>query len=309
MNTRSNAIHHQATGGFLREVRSVTVLYDTLPDGTRPDATRLGTWLLEYDAAFKSALGVPDGQSLHLLYGRTLNILGDSLLEHIPAVLTIANTARACGFAVGIQLKVHQVLGSAAQLELLLDDPPMASVFLDFRDVPENGEMDVPSLNLIEQLLAAGLSLTLLVKPEVLRRMGALESVLVNAANFQIIPPGDDSVAPQTQQRAGRSRKIIPIGSLLEHNSAPFDPCATRMQIFIGPDGFVFPCQGLAGLAEVALCHVRDPFDSSCFSPGMGPLDLAALLALGPDIPATASDRGLPVCERHRHQLEAMVAP
>ena len=43
MNTRSNATHHATMGSFLREVRSVTVMYDTLPDGTRPDATRLAT--------------------------------------------------------------------------------------------------------------------------------------------------------------------------------------------------------------------------------------------------------------------------
>jgi hypothetical protein len=308
MNTRSNATHHATMGSFLREVRSVTVMYDTLPDGTRPDATRLATWLLEYDAAFKSELGVPEGQSLHLLYGRTLNILGPRLLDHIPDVMTIAGTARACGFSVGMQLKVGEVIASPEQLEWLLDDPPMGSVFLDFREVPDQGELDVSALNLLEQLLSAGISLTLLVKPEVLRRMGALESVSVNAANFQIIPPGDNSPAQQPQPTTKRSRKIIPIGSLLEHNSAPFDPCATRMQIFIGPDGFVFPCQGLAGLNEVALCHIGDPFDSGCFTLRLRPLDLARLLALGPDMPATASVRALPVCERHRHQLEAMVA-
>lgn len=290
---------------FLREVRSVTVLFDAQPDGALPDATRLASWLQEYDATFKTALGVPCGQSLHLLYGRTLNILGPRLLDQTPAVFTIAATARACGFSVGVQLKVREVLESATQLDALLEARPMGSVFLDFRDLPESGELDSSAVRLVEKLMSAGLSLTLLARPEVLRRIGALESEIVNASNFQIIPAEDDSTGAEAP-RTGRARKIIPIGPGVDERRPPFDPCATRMQIFIGPDGYVFPCQGLAGLAEFALCNVEAPFDKACFSDEGSPLDLAGLLAFGPRIPESFSDRSLTVCERHRKRLAAM---
>lgn len=296
-----------AAGAFLREVRSVTVLYEPLPDGSLPDAGRIAAWLQAYDTAFKIALGVPRGHGLHLLYGRSLNILGPRLLDQLPAVLTLAETAHACGFSVGLQLKIGEILEMPQELAALMDDRPMGSVFLDFRDVPDSGVLDSAALALVETFMDAGVSLTLLASPEVLRRAGVFDSVVVNAANVQIIPSADGAVepVPLPQRPAGRPRKTIPIGAPLDRQRPGYDPCATRMQLFIGADGGVYPCQGLAGLGQLALCHVNDPFDPACVAPG-GPWDWAGWLSWGPGL-APALDGASTVCERHRQQLETVV--
>ncbi len=300
-----------AAGTYVREVRSVTVLFAPLPDGNLPDAARIAAWLQEYDAAFKLSLDVPNGQGLHLLYGRTFNVLGPRLLEQLPAFQTLATAARMCGFSVGLQLKVGEVLQATPALAHLLDDRPMGTVYLDFRDVPDSGAQDAAALALVEALLSAGLSLTLLARPAVLARVGVFDSLPANAANLQIIPSADEPGVPAPAllpaRPTGRRRRVIPIQGASDRPKQSFDPCATRMQFFIDPQGAVYPCQGLAGLQHMALCHVNTPFSSACLTEkGRGP-ELATWLAAGPPLPPQGPGPQGDVCERHRQQLEAMV--
>lgn len=298
------------TPSFFREIRSVTVLYEPSAETEPLDVGRLVAWLQEYDQAFKAGIGITRGEGLHLLYGRTLNILGPSLLDHVAPVLLLTQAARACGMSVGIHLFVDECLDRPEELQALLEEQLVSSLFLDFSELRDDAAQNASVLPLIEQFIHRGLSLTMLAEVGVLRRLGALDSPAVNQSNFQIIPARerDAPLAPfvTADKPAGKVIPITPVGA---HEERLFDPCATRMQLFVDADGHVYPCQGLVGLRQVALCRIEESFALDGVATDIATTALSSLIARGPDLPASALYQAAgSTCDRHRAQVSSQLA-
>ena len=283
---------------FLRQVRSITVVYNAQHDGRFVDEKCIASWLMNYDYFFKTEIGVNNKQSLHLLFGRNLNILGFNLLEKLARVIDIAISGKSCGFSVGIQLKPREAFDLKENYESMLNSKLFNKIFLDFRDFSESLEENSFAQKIVKELVSAGISLTILAQPAVLSRVGILNLSEINSANFQIIPEAKSPVK-LSFLNFDKKTKTIPIypASSLRQIS---DPCATRMQIFIDEYGGVYPCQGLSNLPKISLCNVNSPFDGEVFSDENENFRLSKLFEKGPDIPESYLGANKSICQKHR---------
>ena len=183
----------------------------------------------------------------------------------------------------------------------MVDSKIFGRIFLDFRGFSESLCANDFVLELVEELVSKDVSLTMLAQPAVLNRIGLLDLPAINSVNFQVIPEYINQ-EESNFLNIEKKQKIIPIHSECSRKQF-FDPCATRMQIFINEYGEVYPCQGLSRLPGISLCNVGDPFDGGVFFHANGTLFLHDLFSRGPHIPEYLRSSSTSICEQHRNMF------
>lgn len=286
---------------FLREVRSITVVYSAQNNEELLDESRIVSWIMDYDYFFKTEIGVNNQQSLHLLFGRTLNILGPNLLEKLSRVVKIAMSGKDCGLSVGVQLSLREAIDLKENYKLMINSGIFNKIFLDFRDFSESFEENISAQIIVKEIICAKISLAILARPAVLDRIGILSLPELNSANFQIIPEANNQVKLNFCD-FDKKRKTIPIYPVSSPQQI-YDPCATRMQIFIDECGGVYPCQGLSKLPKISLCNVNTPFDGKIFSDKNEEFSLSKLFEKGPDISECYRGENMSICQKHRNMF------
>jgi len=264
-------------------------------------------WLERFDTWFKISAGIPDQCNLHLLYDRTLTVIGAGLLRAVPSLLAIGTLASNIGFSFCAQVELQDALGRRDKLDELLAARVVKAMFLDARTISD----DVPRLQcleLVEYLIRAEVSPVPMGPVAFWTSTGVLASPVLNGINFQLLPSRPHSQISQmsTAHLAGQSVVSLIKGA---DEAAEFNPCANRMEIIISSDGLIYPCRGTIGVAGCALGKLSDSIEDTALGEAAYPLDIARLFRVGPQLPTgqtVSHDLQIPaVCARHRQQLES----
>lgn len=294
------------------EFNSVTILLTSEgQNGEQALPTQdLTRWIRSFNAWFIEAAGIRENRNLHLLYGRNLNVLGPGLLTLADEVISIGAAAAEAGMGYLFQLDLRDCLQKPDKVSQLLESGILNTVLLDSRGMADEAA-DARVCELVELFVRSEVSLVLLGPTSFWHAAGVLDSPVVNATNFQLMPgTSGEETAKLLAQRPGSQHPTPPAPNSSELpllDTQPYDPCEERLQIYVTPDGRLYPCQGLVGVESCALGTIYDPIEATLLSGRGGPLDFVSLAKHGPRLtgPATpieATDLQ-PICFRHRQDF------
>ena len=281
---------------LFRAFRSIVVLADC--DSGRPifPVDQLADWLPRWDTWFKRSSGVEDGFQLELLYGRSLQFLGRNFAAHPDGVARISEVAVPLGFGCCVTVTVAECQQAWQDVEALIAKADLGSVYLEGRDTLPAAD-GVPSVRtVVERLLSCGVTPIFIGPLAVWQEDGLLTSPALNGTNWQLLP----EAAPGGQD--ARLPKVSMVDSA-------FSPCRERFTVFVTSDGFLYPCQGLAGMAAWSLGHLTDPVTDRILAPGGVHADLTMWAKTGPgsvgNVDGLGGEELAPVCRLHRAEIAA----
>jgi hypothetical protein len=294
------------------EFTSVTILLTSQEqNGEKPLPTQdLTQWILRFHQWFVETAGIRENRNLHLLYGRNLNVLGPGLLALADEAISIGAAATETGMGYLLQLDLKDCLEQPDRVDHLLESGILNTILLDSRGIADEAA-DTRICNLAELLVRSDVSLVLLGPISFWQAAGVLDSPMVNATNFQLMPGTSGEQTAKLRARRLRERHPTPDlnpSDLSPLDSPSFDPCAERLHVYVTADGWLYPCQGLVGVASCALGTIYDPIEATVLSGRESPLDFISLAKHGPRLPGPviaeeASDLP-PICFRHRQAFE-----
>jgi hypothetical protein len=275
-------------------------------------SSALADWIGRYDDWWKRASGVIEGRNLHLLYGRNISAFGSNILSLPRALeeLLRATTRRGCSFL--LRARVDECLQFRSELQEI-SAGGVHTIILDARDCEQSEESRAPTLSLVEELVGKKLTIALMGPIGFWKAAGVVNSPTLDATNFQLIPATQKSQVAEIV-RQSKEKRLKPVAArrpepYREPAPSGFDPCWNRFQVFVTPDGHLYPCNGLIGSASCSLGTIHDALeDTGLGGEGRHPLALDELAVRGPRLPAAAalseySDLPL-VCANHRRDIE-----
>jgi len=283
--------------------RSITVVTAHTGRVLNPSLRKLEEWLIEYNSLFVQETGAAEQRNLHLLYGRTVSLFGDILLKSAVRLVRFAEACKRIGFCFQIQLDVLECLQHMAILQRLVSSDCSGSLILNASEKGVPRYLISRIEELIKVILDQGWSLTLVGPLQFWRSTGIFETETLNGRNFAYVPSSSWSESfgvgePESQFSA---RPIVAT------------PCEARFELYIAPDGLIFPCRGLIGLNEYAIGSIW--VSASRPMPLLAPnqLDLVQLASRGPEIPngkLGPLDDSLPlICAAHRAWIRTKTPP
>lgn len=274
---------------------SVIFLLDETEPGCIQALERATGWLHKWLAWFLRRNGVLDGRNLHLLYDRSVSVLGPGALRHPEEIAALAAVAAAHGATFGCELHLADCVTLEGTYREMLEGGRLKSILFNPLGWPADAEPEA-GLAVVEAAARSGAALILLGSPGFWERLGVLQSPIVNGANFRIVPGhqpwyDDAAAAPHWTRSAAVS-----------------SPCETRFAVYVTPAGDVYPCLGLVGQPRWRMGTVDEDPEQSGFVAAPTLRFLQAWADRGPDLggDAPAPDAAhLPlVCAVHRRQME-----
>lgn len=289
----------------IRHFRSITLLSDASRSGVERlvDIDLFLDWLARYDVWFKTC--VVAGDQLALMYNRSLSLTASRIAQDAPHVVRIATAAKALGLGPLVQVVVSDAIACSDELLRMLAAGGIGTLFLDAAD---SSAVDLAACaQLVRRLAPTGVALILYGTAEFWVATGVLGTPELNGVSFQLLPIRRRAGAPAGIETHRKGLKLLPPDSAALIAPHTFNPCAHRFQLFVAPDGLIYPCHALIGL--VALGHIEDPVGAEMFE---GTLNWKALGACGPSVAPEAKDHedgneALPLaCRSHVRQLQAI---
>lgn len=256
---------------------------------------RATAWLDKWLAWFLQRNGVLDGRNLHLLYDRSVSVLGPGALRYPEEISGLAVVAATHGATFACELHLPDCIDMQETYRNLLAGGRLKSILFNPLNWPADAAPQ-SGLEVVEAAARSGAALILLGSPEFWGRLGVLESTVVNAANFRIVPghqPWYDGAVTDRQDHRGG------------HFSSP---CETRFAVYVTPAGDVYPCLGLIGNRRWRIGAIESEPQDSGFLADSKIQFLQAWADNGPELgdmaPATDATHLPLVCAVHRRLME-----
>jgi hypothetical protein len=266
-------------------------IYACLGPGPRPAIDILETWLLAFMRWYGREMSDAAAQGVfpNHFFGPSVTVMGPASVQYAPAVSACFSRCRDVGLSPQVSINLQDAFAQPAAIRTLAD---AGLAQLDLHLTAPLSDPDArDAVDLVQPLLSAGVRLRLFGTSWDWLATGILDLEDVNARFISIYPMAE--------------RKTV-------MNSAR--ACGPRFGIWIDPEGCIYPCAGLMGVAEFRLGDIRvdrseddaPPFDMSAVAA------LADLAEAGPDLPRNVSGEaasrgkrlGLPViCRQHRAAL------
>ena len=269
----------------------VFLLPDKDSGGWARHLERCAQWLDEWLTWFLAHNGILSGRNLHMLYDRSVSALGPGALSQRHQISRIAQVAARHGATFASELYVSDCLRQPDDCEELLQAGVLKSVIFnpDGCSAAEDGESVCA---VVEAAAELGIAVILVGLPSFWKDVGVLDSPILNAGNFRIIPA-------QGQWRPGnRTSAARPAGKSCRNGERPAaalstawlcSPCEGRFAVYVTATGTLYPCLGLVGCAQWCMGTIDSPPEESRFAADAELAVLAGLASRGPDLSAAAS--------------------
>jgi hypothetical protein len=294
--------------------RSIVLLLEVNREGDdfTISSDLLSNWICQYDDWWKTSAGITKGENLHLLYGRGVSGFGSGILPLTTNLEKIVGASSQRGYAFLLRVDIDEaVLNSDCLLRLA--ESGARTIVVDARDSARSGTVDRARRHVVEALVERKVSVALLGPISFWKNEGLIGSPILDATNFQIIPAtGKAEIQAILQRSKTADRKTVVPEAPDDFVGAPgtyFDPCSRRFQLYVAPDGRLYPCNGLVGVDRYTLGTIHQRVEDTVLGSSSDRLDdLQKLATAGPQIStdATLHDFSeLPViCAAHRQWLE-----
>lgn len=296
---------------FYQEFRSITLLLESRENEGKLSIPLnvITNWLSRYDSWWTKVTGINRGKNLHLLYGRYLTCTGPRLLRFTRELLDIALFSSRMGYIYSLKVDLYESVEQRKLFNQLMNSGHVDVISIEVNTMKKKHEFS-KYLSLIEAIIKKGISLNLLGPVNFWKKVGILDSPILNSSCFRIIPPMSKKIEYLNYQRrstfneptiSNRNRK----GKYFIYS---FNPCSERFQIYISPFGDLYPCKGLIGIPSCKIGTIYDNIESTVFGGGKDNiLDFRNLAKNGPklEFDETISDyQGLPpICFFHRNSI------
>ena len=274
-------------------LRSATFVSDGLTSAERRaylgECTR---WIGELHQWFSAAVGMPQGQGLHLFYDRDVTLTGEALLECSAEIRALGTSARELGFSFSLALSAESLSDDLPHV-LALTSPKVVTAVAVYLEPTAHSAAPEFLVDSVEKLIQQGVNVGLIGDMRQFSDRGLLASQIVSAADltwYPATPPGKNA-----------------------RPASPVRPCHSRMRLFVDGAGNMYPCFGLIGKTEGILGNIREPIART----GLAESPVLDLLDRwereGPDTEearqarhgdGTEDDKALPqICRWHRRNL------
>jgi hypothetical protein len=210
-----------------------------------------------------------------------------------------------CIFAVEIDL--NESLDQRNLFDKLVNSGKVGELSIDLKITNKEYKF-AEYLSLIETVVKNGIFLNLMGPVDFWKDLGILDSPVLNSNSFRIIPPMTKKMKYSgliTRQPLFDSKKRKYAESF---GTFSFNPCSERFQIYIAPDGVIYPCKGLIGIPSCMLGTIYDRIENTVLAGGKDSLlDFRNLAKSGPkiqldDIISEFGDLE-PICFFHRNHI------
>ncbi len=278
---------------FYQHMKSVAI--NLCPNETEddyiPGSGLLISWLEEYDRWFKSALDIFQGEHAYALYNRQITLFGKNLLK-VPDILSkLAPTVISMGFALSITVDIMELYEDYNIVKFLCDNYLLSSIGIYTDNAGKLSELtDMESF--LMQITELKRPIGLIGSVKLLRRNGILGRYSLNSMDITLYPlPYEDSI------------QVDRVYPYFEKS------CANHLQLYINPDGNIYPCLGLLGLEDYSIANIKDGMAGFNLIGERAKTDLLKLYLQGPDLEEEIgyhqSTTSLPwICEQHRMELQ-----
>lgn len=269
---------------------SVVLLCSAEPPPRWESAARwLDTWL----AKFLESNGVFEGRNLSWLYDRSVSILGEGVWELGAPLTELARVAATHGATFACEFALAPVVAAPNRFDELLANDAIQTLVLNPDGVDP---ADAAVLARVEAASRAGKALVLLGAAKFWHDAGVLDSPIVNATNFRIVPGG---LVNNSRTADDPSIELPPVRT---------SACEPRFAVYVSPEGELYPCLGLIGIAGCRLGFIDEPPETTLLTQTPWRERLERWAALGPGLAEVSPPRAdwspLPrICALHRASL------
>ena len=245
---------------------SVIFLLGASGNGTKsPDLERGADWLGEWIAWFLQHNGILEGRNLHMLYDRSVAVLGRGALERRSEIGRLSAVAQEHGATFASELCLTDCLKAADAYAELIQQGLLKSIIFNPDGYHDEGGR---ALAVVEAAVRHGVAVILLGSPSFWDNAGVLESTVVNSSNFRIVPAGDlwnsETNVPTKLEDSDLARTELPITGA--GTAWTFSPCDTKFAIYVTPDGELYPCLGLIGCEQWCMGSIDQRPEESRFA-------------------------------------------
>ncbi len=294
---------------FYQEFRSITLILDSkITDCRLPIPINvLLEWLSSYESWWTKTTGINRGKNLHLLYWRYVTCRGSRLLRFIPELLEIASISSKMGCIFAVEIDLNESLDQRKLFDELINSGKVGELSIDVKITNKKYEL-AEYLSLIETVVKKGIFLNLMGPLDFWKDLGILDSPVLNSSSFKIIP----SMTKKMKYSSRITQQTLFDSKTRKHTESigmySFNPCSERFQIYIAPDGVIYPCKGLIGIPSCMLGTIYDRIENTVLAGGKDShLDFRNLAKSGPKIQFDdfTSEFGdlEPICFFHRNYI------
>lgn len=186
---------------------------------------------------------------------------------------------------VNIHIHLRDVVLKEKELQKILEDGPIdvLNVHVSEEDLPYAESFE----KIVKKLCSIGSEIRYCGPVELLDRLNAYASETLNAKGMTFFPE-------QPSLRLSAAPKY------------PIKPCESRIQLHMGANGDIYPCQGLVEIEQFAIGNVEDKVFSHYLTYRCCGESLESLSMRGPKLSKNGkvADIGLPwICRRHLYEI------
>ena len=231
----------------------------------------IADWITLYYKWHSLASGIAAGRNLHLLYSRSVSLIGSNMYEHHNWATPILKSAFDQGSGSSIRINFCNYRLKPWQLRSRLNVWRGVKIVIDVRSLTAVTHNCLSSrvtrlrfARLVELLNQAGSTFSFIASLHDMKILGAYTLSTLNPSSFQIFQPTD---ALQKND-----------GTRVERR-----PPQNSLQLFISPDGTVYPCAAFIGKHSAQIGSIFKPFDPAILSDPRV-LDLLNFTLPGPEV-------------------------
>lgn len=277
-------------GHPFRVLKSVAILGHNDQLDNWIDLVQLTNWIPVYDEFFKKAVGVYNGENLHVLYHRDVSLISDELRFPPDDLEAFCDVVKGCGYSASLTTLFEEWEREGGSLKSFVKSQCFNVIGFKIREL-EECDFDYFKMvrDAVETTLAEQISLGLIGDIRSYQRAGLLSEEFVNRADLTFYPSTCLTVVEQPSP---------------DH---PVVQCFERLRLFINSDGRFYSCYGLVGIPHAALGHLEEPLNETLLGNSRALKKLGNLAYYGPGLegPHDGTRRsGLPfICEKHREEV------
>lgn len=280
-----NTLPNFKTGNplLLQSFRSVNCLVRNDNNCLIPNSVNVAKWIESYFNWFNDQTKVEEGENLHLVYFRNVNIIGDEIMPCFGQILPIAQSCKNTGIGFSITIKDSEALDYSNIIHAIVNEKLLHTVGLRITST------DFLNLNnLISYFIDNSISVALIGDIKFILNQKILSNSTLNGSNFSIYPTKEDFL--NKGQNSSLKKKA----------------CSNIFRLFIDELGNIYPCLGLIGIEYLSMGNVNESFSNSIFAAGSRYLNLELLNSSGYNYTTIKNDDvdtyyELPtMCQAHR---------